>query len=107
MRFRFINQISKFRLSGGQSSSLGTRHPANQTSHISSSLRATWNQTPQPNKGKVVALQRRLLSGNVIQTARAALVVEGCSTILLTWEGIPVPNMPRGWDAGVDDDDGG
>mmetsp|Transcript_62 Transcript_62/g.98 ORF Transcript_62/g.98 Transcript_62/m.98 type:complete len:110 (+) Transcript_62:222-551(+) len=109
MRFRFMNQMSKsFRLSGGQSSSVGARQSTNLMTQMPS-FQATLQRTLQTNNstGKV-ALQRRLLSGNVIQTSRAALVVEGSSVVLTTLEGISDPNLPRGWDAGVmDDDDGG
>lgn len=106
-----MSQISKsFHLSGGQSSllssSAGTRQSINKatTHNISSSLRSAATQ----NTGKVT-LQRRLFSGNTItQSSRAAIVVEGCSTLLSTLEGNADPNLPRGWDAGVmDDDDGG
>lgn len=104
-----MSQISKsFHLSGGQaslSSSVGTRQSISKATHnISTSLRSATTQ----NTGKVT-LQRRLFSGNVItQSSRAAIVVEGCSTLLSTLEGNADPNLPRGWDAGVmDDDDGG
>lgn len=105
-----MSQISKsFHLSGGQSSlsssSVGTRQSINKAANnISSSLRSAATQ----NTGKVT-LQRRLFSGNAItQSSRAAIVVEGCSTLLSTLEGNADPNLPRGWDAGVmDDDDGG
>lgn len=104
-----MNQMSKsFRLSGGQSSSAGARQSTNQMSQMPS-FQATVQRTLQTNNntGKV-ALQRRLLSGNAIQSSRAALVVEGASVVLTTLEGISDPNLPRGWDAGVmDDDDGG
>lgn len=105
-----MSQISKsFHLSGGQSSlsssSVGTRQSINKAANnISSSLRSAATQ----NTGKVT-LQRRLFSGNAItQSSRAAIAVEGCSTLLSTLEGNADPNLPRGWDAGVmDDDDGG
>lgn len=105
-----MSQISKsFHLSGGQSSlsssSVGTRQSINKAANnISSSLRSAATQ----NTGKVT-LQRRLFSGNTItQSSRAAIAVEGCSTLLSTLEGNADPNLPRGWDAGVmDDDDGG
>ena len=105
-----MSQISKsFHLSGGQSSllssSVGTGQTINKaTNNISSSLRSAATL----NTGKVT-LQRRLFSGNAItQSSRAAIVVEGCSTLLSTLEGNADPNLPRGWDAGVmDDDDGG
>ena len=106
-----MSQISKsFHLSGGQSSlssSVCTRQSINKAANnISSSLRSAATQ----NTGKVT-LQRRLfsVSGNAItQSSRAAIVVEGCSTLLSTLEGNADPNLPRGWDAGVmDDDDGG
>ena len=104
-----MSQISKsFHLSGGQtslSSSAGTRQSISKATHnISTSLRSATTQ----NAGKVT-LQRRLFSGNAItQSSRAAIVVEGCSTLLSTLEGNVDPNLPRGWDAGVmDDDDGG
>jgi hypothetical protein len=99
-----MSQISKsFRLSGGHSSSAGTRHSTNQIP----SFQVTLSRILQTKStGKL--LQRRLFSGNVIQTSRAALVIEGCSTLLTTLDGISDPNLPRGWDAGVmDDDDGG
>ncbi len=104
-----MSQISKsFHFSGGQSSllssSVGTRQTINKaTNNISSSLRSATQNT-----GKVT-LQRRLFSGNAItQSSRAAIAVEGCSTLLSTLEGNADPNLPRGWDAGVmDDDDGG
>ncbi len=89
-------------------SSAGTRQSTNQMSQMPS-FQATVQRTLQTNNntGKV-ALQRRLLSGNVIQTSRAALVVEGSSVLLTTLEAASDPNLPRGWDAGVmDDDDGG
>jgi hypothetical protein len=103
-----MNQVSKsFRLSGGQSSSAGARQSTNQTTQIPS-FQATLQRNLQTKRTGKLALQRRLFSGNVIQTSRAALVVEGCSTFLTTLEGISDPNLPRGWDAGVmDDDDGG
>mmetsp|Transcript_1335 Transcript_1335/g.2187 ORF Transcript_1335/g.2187 Transcript_1335/m.2187 type:complete len:109 (-) Transcript_1335:1529-1855(-) len=108
MRFRFMNQMSKsFRLSGGQSSSVGARQSTNQMTQMPS-FQATVQRTLQTKSTGKVALQRRLLSGNVIQTSRAALVVEGASIVLTTLEGIFDPSLPRGWDAGVmDDDDGG
>jgi hypothetical protein len=106
-----MNQISKsFRLSGvQQSSSVGARQSTNQMIQIPS-FQATLQRTLQTKStGKVAPLQRRLFSGNVIQTSRAALVVQGSSVVLTTLEGISDPNLPLGWDAGVmdDDDDGG
>ena len=54
-------------------------------------------------------MQQRLFGTNNINMARTALGVEGCSIALsLVLEGVVVePNLPRGWDAGVEDDDGG
>ena len=103
-----MNQMSKsFRLSGGQSTPMGVRQSTNQMTQIPS-FRATVQQTLQTKSTGKIALQRRLLSGNVVQTSRAALVVEGSSIVLTTLEANSDPNMPRGWDAGVmDDDDGG
>lgn len=103
-----MNQMSKsFRLSGGQSPPMCARQSTNQMTQIPS-FQATVQQTIQTKGNGKIALQRRLLSGNVVQTSRAALVVEGSSIVLNTLEGISDPNLPRGWDAGVmDDDDGG
>lgn len=87
---------------------MSARQATNQITPIPS-FQATVQQTLQTRHttGKI-ALQRRLLSGNVVQTSRAALVVEGSSIVLTTLEGTSDPNLPRGWDAGVmDDDDGG
>ncbi|KAL9179251.1 hypothetical protein ACHAXT_008541 [Thalassiosira profunda] len=54
------------------------------------------------------ALQQRLFSTNAVRLARAALGVEGCTSALSLIGGVAVePNLPRGWDAGVTDDDGG
>ena len=54
------------------------------------------------------ALQQRLFSTNTVRLSRAALGVEGCTSALSLIGGVAVePNLPRGWDAGVTDDDGG
>lgn len=103
-----MNQMSKsFRLSGGQSSTSSARQSTNQITQMPS-YQATLQRTLQTQSTGKAALQRRLVSGNVIQSSRAALVVEGSSVLLTTLEGVSDPNLPRGWDAGVmDDDDGG
>ena len=86
---------------------MSARQATNQITPIPS-FQATVQQTIQTRSTGKIALQRRLLSGNVVQTSRAALVVEGSSIVLTTLEGTSDPNLPRGWDAGVmDDDDGG
>ena len=86
---------------------MSARQATNQITPIPS-FQATVQQTIQTRHTGKIALQRRLLSGNVAQTSRAALVVEGSSIVLTTLEGISDPNLPRGRDAGVmDDDDGG
>ena len=64
----------------------------------------------QPSISKNNNIQQRLFTNNNnIRIARTALGVEGCTSALtLLVEGIEVePSIPRGWDAGVDDDDGG
>ena len=97
-----MNQLSNsFRLSGGQtSSSAGARQTTTQMSSLQRSL-----QTKITGKA---AIQRRLISGNIIQNSRAALVVEGSSILATALDGTTNPSLPRGWDEGVmDDDDGG
>lgn len=61
------------------------------------------------------ALQQRLFSANCndvnVRVARIAMGVEGCTLAMLLLDGGVAgaePNLPRGWDAGLmDDDDGG
>ena len=103
MRFRILNQISKSIRSssgGGRSSSLSEGRSTIHHKIIQA----------QPSISKNNSIQQRLFTNNNnIRIARTALGVEGCtSTLTLLVEGIEVePSIPRGWDAGVDDDDGG
>jgi len=101
MRFRILNQISK---SIRSSSGGGTRR-----SSISDGRSTIHKIQSQPSISKNNIQKRLLTNNNNIRIARTALGVEGCTSALtLLVEGIEVePSIPRGWDAGVDDDDGG
>jgi len=64
----------------------------------------------QPSISSKSNIQQRLFTNNNnIRIGRTALGVEGCTSALTVLvEGVEVePSIPRGWDAGVDDDDGG
>ena len=107
MRFRILNNIPKaLRSSGGC--------PQNSSGRIST-VRQCRSSTPQPSQHQPISIQKiqqRLFTNNsnTVQLARTAICVEGCTTALtLLVEGVHLePNLPRGWDAGVmDDDDGG
>ena len=98
MRFRILNQIPKTLRSSISSPSQG--QSAIRPSQIQMKIHQTNNTT----------LQQRLFSNsNYIRIARLAVGVEGCTSVMtLLVEGVTVePNLPRGWDAGVTDDDGG
>ena len=107
MRFRLLNNIPK-----ALRSSVGCSQ--NNSGRIST-VRQCRSSTPQPSHQpiSIQKIQQRLFTNNsnTVQLARKAICVEGCTTALtLLVEGVNVePNLPRGWDAGVmdDDDDGG
>ena len=97
MRFRILKQIPKTL----QSSSTSQGRSAVRPSQIQMKIHQQTNNT---------TLQQRLFSNtNNIRIARLAVGVEGCTSVMtLLVEGVTVePNLPRGWDAGVTDDDGG
>ena len=100
MRFRILNQMSKSIL---RSSSGGGR------SSVSEGRSTIHKIQSQPTISKNNIQQRLFTNNNNIRIARTAIGVEGCTSALtLLVEGIEVePSIPRGWDAGVDDDDGG
>ena len=100
MRFRILNQMSKSirsSSSGGRSGSINEGR---------STIRKIQSQ---PSISKNSMQQRLFTNNNNIRIARTAIGVEGCTSALtLLVEGIEIePSIPRGWDAGVDDDDGG
>ena len=100
MRFRILNQISK----SIRSSSGGGR-----SSTLSEGRSAIHKIQSQPSISKNSIQQRLFTNNNNKRIARTAIGVEGyTSALTLLVEGIEVePSIPRGWDAGVDDDDGG
>eukprot|EP01082_Thalassiosira_pseudonana_P006665 g5945.t1 g5945 contig20:479557-479907(-) len=116
MRFRILNQVPKSYRSGRSTSAAGRRppltssHPSPSASH-SNSIHETLHTLQQQAKQSTMqtSVQQRLFSADAIRTIRAALCVEGCTVALSAIEGCEYePNLPRGWDAGVDvDDDGG
>ena len=102
MRFRILNQMSKSirsSSSGGRSGSI---------SEGRSAIHKIQSQ-PSISKNNSNIQQRLFTNNNNIRIGRTAIGVEGCTSALtLLVEGIEVePSIPRGWDAGVDDDDGG
>lgn len=101
MRFRILNQMSKSIRSS--SSSGGGR------SSINEGRSAIHKIQSQPSISKNSIQQRLFTNNNNKRIARTAIGVEGyTSALTLLVEGIEVePSIPRGWDAGVDDDDGG
>lgn len=109
MRSRLLNQIPKaIRSSGGSSTKqCGRSTPLTSPSSASTATQSQIHHQRQSQSSAM--MQQRLFGTNNINMARTALGVEGCSIALsLVLEGVVVePNLPRGWDAGVEDDDGG
>ncbi len=114
MRFRFLNQMHKS-LNPTSSSTLSrAKSPMASSSSVMGATKSSINSMQQPSSSysrqRLTHLQKRLLSDyDTVRISRVALGVELCSaasSILV--DGIADPNLPRGWDAGVDvDDDGG
>lgn len=98
MRFRILNQIPKTLRSSISSPSQGR-----------SAIRPSQIQMKIHQTNKTTLQQRLFSNSNNIRIARLAVGVEGCASVMtLLVEGVTVePNLPRGWDAGVTDDDGG
>ena len=98
MRFRILNQIPKTLRSSISSPSQGR-----------SAIRPSQLQMKIHQTNKTTLQQRLFSNSNNIRIARLAVGVEGCTSVMtLLVEGVTVePNLPRGWDAGVTDDDGG
>ena len=111
MRFRLIHQIHKsLHSTGGSSSSSSVLSRARSPVASQPSFMCAKSSSCMQQRQRVALLQKRLISDyNTVRIARVSLAVELCnamSAILL--DGTADPNLPRGWDAGVDvDDDGG
>ena len=112
MRFRLIHQIHKsLHSTGGSSSSSSVLSRARSPVASQPSVMCTTKSSlSMQQRQRVALLQKQLISDyNTVRIARVSFGVELCnamSAILL--DGTADPNLPRGWDAGVDvDDDGG
>ena len=111
MRLRLLNHMCK----SLRSTTTGSSSSASSSSRVGRTLLSSGPTprsptTTQKRKGDRLFSASSLDNNATLRISRAALGVEGCSSaLMLLLEGgvkSAEPNLPRGWDAGVDDDGG-